>query len=96
MTKAETLALAARHTESGKKIILCFDLPLPLGYVLKRWYAADAEGRPRTDEIIDDQSLVVIREATLEEYVINRPAEFPPIRATKAPKGLYFYEMTCE
>jgi hypothetical protein len=95
MTKAETLALAARHIESGKKIILGFRRQVPIGYVLRRWYASDYEP-PQSDEIIDDQPLVVTREATYEEYVINRPAEFPPVIRKTAPAGIHFYEMKCE
>jgi hypothetical protein len=63
MTKVETLVLAARHIESGKKIILGSRWQLPIGYVLRRWCASDFES-PQSDEIIDDQPLVVTREAT--------------------------------
>ena len=35
MTKAEALALAARHVAAGKKIIFCFKRPLPIGHVIR-------------------------------------------------------------
>jgi hypothetical protein len=93
--KDETLALAAKHVQSGKKIIMAFGRQLPIGYILRRWSASDLDS-PRPEEIIDDQPLVVVREASYAEYLENRPAEFPKAVIVANLARFHFYEMTCE
>ena len=98
MTKEETLALAAAHVAAGGKIIFALHCRVRIGYIVRRWSASRSD-RPRWSEIVDDQPLVVVRESTFEEFVKERPAQFPgPTRqATPAEiASMYFYEMQCE
>jgi len=92
MTKEEIFALAARHLASGKKMIFSMCRQVPVGYVLRRWTVSQRDG----DEMIEDQTLIVIRASTFEEYVENFPPEFGPVQGTPKPGRDWFYEVTCE
>jgi hypothetical protein len=91
VTKEETLRRAAEHLAAGRKIIISRRTPLPVGFVLRTWLADGP------DEVVDDQPLVVAREATYAEFVAERPAWFGPLLlAPRAAHKYYFYEMICE
>jgi hypothetical protein len=87
--------LATRHVASGKKIIFACKRELPIGHVVRRWAASD-ERTSYDQEWIEDQPLVVVRQATFEEFLEHRPAEFAPVGCKRAPAGFHFYELTCE
>jgi hypothetical protein len=92
MSRDEILSFAARHTAAGKKIILpCLRSYQP-GHVIRRWTICDKEG----DEFVEDQPLVVVREASFEEFAENYPAEFGEPRKARGADPRRFYEVTCE
>jgi hypothetical protein len=95
MRKQDALSLAARHAQAGKKMILAVSGQLPIGHVFRAWRVADEDDVVDPEEVVDDQPLVVVREATLQEFLENRPAGFSP-RPEPIPPQVHYYEVICE